>query len=97
MSASRKPLGTLRRVILPTAVSAVSIAAVAGLTVVALNTTEADCLGSLPLRVVVTPAAYDVVNTVAQNYQATRPAAEGRCVQVQVQARAASDVARANR
>ena len=68
--------------------------AAAGVTVVALRATSgADCQGALPLKVAVTPAALEVVNAAAEDYQRTQPVVNGRCVQVQVESRNAADVA----
>ncbi|MFD4673817.1 substrate-binding and VWA domain-containing protein [Lentzea sp. NPDC058450] len=70
------------------------VVAAAGVTVVALRVTSgADCSGALPLKVAVTPAALDVVNAAAQDYQRSQPVVNGRCVQVQVESRNAADVA----
>lgn len=70
------------------------VVAAAGVTVVALRVTSgADCSGALPLKVAVTPAALDVVNAAAQEYQRSQPVVNGRCVQVQVESRNAADVA----
>jgi hypothetical protein len=70
------------------------VVAAAGVTVVAIRATSgADCSGALPLKVAVTPAALDVVNAAAQDYQRSQPVANGRCVQIQVESRNAADVA----
>ncbi|MEU7475178.1 substrate-binding domain-containing protein [Lentzea sp. NPDC042327] len=70
------------------------VIAAAGVTVVALRVTSGpDCAGALPLKIAVTPAALDVVNAAAQDYQRSQPVVNGRCVQVQVESRNAADVA----
>ncbi|ANZ36777.1 VWA domain-containing protein [Lentzea guizhouensis] len=93
MSARHTSPGLFRRVALPVA-ALLGVIAAAGVTVVALRVTSgADCSGALPLKVAVTPAALDVVNAAAQEYQRSQPVVNGRCVQVQVESRNAADVA----
>lgn len=93
MTARHTPPGLFRRVALP-AGALLGVIAAAGVTVVALRATSgADCQGALPLKVAVTPAALDVVNAAAEDYQRTQPVVNGRCVQVQVESRNAADVA----
>ncbi|GLZ32931.1 hypothetical protein Lesp02_51190 [Lentzea sp. NBRC 105346] len=93
MTARHTPPGLFRRVALP-AGALLGVIAAAGVTVVALRATSgADCQGALPLKVAVTPAALEVVNAAAEDYQRTQPVVNGRCVQVQVESRNAADVA----
>ncbi|MFI6102526.1 substrate-binding domain-containing protein [Lentzea sp. NPDC051213] len=93
MSARHTSPGLFRRVALPVG-ALLGVVAAAGVTVVALRVTSgADCSGALPLKVAVTPAALDVVNAAAQEYQRSQPVVNGRCVQVQVESRNAADVA----
>ncbi len=93
MSARHTSPGLFRRVALPVG-ALLGVIAAAGVTVVALRVTSgADCSGALPLKVAVTPAALDVVNAAAQDYQRSQPVVNGRCVQVQVESRNAADVA----
>jgi len=93
MSARHTSPGLFRRVALPVG-ALLGVVAAAGVTVVALRVTSgADCSGALPLKVAVTPAALDVVNAAAQDYQRSQPVVNGRCVQVQVESRNAADVA----
>ncbi|GAA3892061.1 substrate-binding and VWA domain-containing protein [Saccharothrix violaceirubra] len=83
----------VRRVVLPL-VALVGIVAAAGVTVVALRLTDGeDCTGTLSLKVAVAPGAEGVVRGAAEDYQADQPVVEHRCVQVQVEARSAPDVA----
>ncbi|MEU5693475.1 substrate-binding and VWA domain-containing protein [Actinosynnema sp. NPDC020468] len=94
MSARHHAPGRLRRVALPIG-ALVGVVAAAGVTVVALRSTSGpDCAGTLPLKVAVAPAVEDVVKGVAEDYEATQPIVAGRCVQVQVEARSAADVAK---
>ncbi|GGM98372.1 hypothetical protein GCM10011609_40510 [Lentzea pudingi] len=93
MSARHTSPGLFRRVAIPLG-ALLGVVAAAGVTVVALRVTSgADCSGALPLKVAVTPAALDVVNAAAQDYQRSQPVVRGRCVQVQVESRNAADVA----
>jgi Ca-activated chloride channel homolog len=93
MTARHTPPGLFRRVALP-AGALLGVIAAAGVTVVALRATSGpDCQGALPLKVAVTPAALEVVNQAAEDYQRTQPVVNGRCVQVQVESRNAADVA----
>ncbi|MFI9008973.1 substrate-binding domain-containing protein [Actinosynnema sp. NPDC053489] len=92
---ARHPAGRrrLRRALLPVG-ALVGVLAAAGVTVVALRATGGpECRGTLPLKVAVTPAVEGVVRGAADDYQATQPVVDGRCVQVQVEARGAADVA----
>ncbi|NUT51570.1 MAG: VWA domain-containing protein [Saccharothrix sp.] len=85
--------GRLRRVLLPLG-ALVGVIAAAGVTVVALRATSGpECKGTLPLKVEVAPAVEEVVRGAADDYQATQPMVHDKCVQVQVEARAAADVA----
>ncbi|MCE6999567.1 substrate-binding and VWA domain-containing protein [Saccharothrix sp. S26] len=85
--------GRLRRVLLPVG-ALIGVIAAAGVTVVALRATSGpECRGTLPLKIAVTPAIEEVVRGAADDYQATQPVVDGRCVQVQVEARGAADVA----
>ncbi|WP_199443953.1 substrate-binding and VWA domain-containing protein [Umezawaea beigongshangensis] len=93
MSPSHQPTGFLKRVALPVG-ALLGVVAAAGVTVVALRaTTGPDCRGTLPLKIAVAPAAEDVVRRAADEYEAAQPTVDGRCVQVQIEARNAADVA----
>ncbi|MGW4111600.1 substrate-binding and VWA domain-containing protein [Actinosynnema sp. NPDC004786] len=93
MSARNPERGRLRRAVLPVG-ALLGVVAAAGITVVALRATSGpECRGTLPLKVAVTPAVEEVVRGAADDYQADRPMVDGRCVQVQVEARGAADVA----
>ncbi|MBY8851279.1 substrate-binding domain-containing protein, partial [Saccharothrix sp. MB29] len=71
------------------------VVAAAGVTVVALRATGGpECDGTLPLKIVVTPAVEEVVRGAADDYQAAQPVVDGKCVQVQVEARGAADVSK---
>ncbi|MFD1151127.1 substrate-binding and VWA domain-containing protein [Saccharothrix hoggarensis] len=84
--------GRLRRVALPLG-ALLGVVAAAGVAVVALRATSGpECQGTLPLKIAVTPAIADVVRGAADDYQATQPVVDGKCVQVQVEARGAADV-----
>jgi Ca-activated chloride channel homolog len=85
--------GRLRRVLLPVG-ALIGVIAAAGVTVVALRATSGpECKGTLPLKIAVTPAIEEVVRGAADDYQTTQPMVDGKCVQVQVEARGAADVA----
>ena len=85
--------GRLRRVLLPVG-ALIGVIAAAGVTVVALRATSGpECEGTLPLKIAVTPAIEEVVRGAADDYQAAQPMVDGKCVQVQVEARGAADVA----
>ncbi|MFD0199777.1 MULTISPECIES: substrate-binding and VWA domain-containing protein [Saccharothrix] len=85
--------GRFRRVLLPVG-ALIGVIAAAGVTVVALRATSGpECRGTLPLKIAVTPAIEEVVRGAADDYQATQPMADEKCVQVQVEARGAADVA----
>lgn len=93
MSARNPERGRLRRVVLPVG-ALLGVVAAAGITVVALRATSGpECRGTLPLKVAVTPSVEEVVRGAADDYQADRPVVDGKCVQVQVEARSAADVA----
>jgi Mg-chelatase subunit ChlD len=93
MSPRHQPNGFVKRVALPLG-ALLGVVAAAGVTVVALRaTTGPDCRGTLPLKVAVAPAAEDVVRRAADEYEAAQPTVDGRCVQVQIEARNAADVA----
>ncbi|WP_158848173.1 substrate-binding and VWA domain-containing protein [Saccharothrix deserti] len=84
--------GRLRRVILPVG-ALLGVIAAAGVTVVALRATSGpECKGTLPLKIAVTPAIEEVVRGAADDYQTSQPIVDGKCVQVQVEARGAADV-----
>ncbi|ONI81845.1 VWA domain-containing protein [Saccharothrix sp. ALI-22-I] len=84
--------GRLRRVILPVG-ALLGVLAAAGVTVVALRATSGpECKGTLPLKIAVTPAIEEVVRGAADDYQANQTIVDGKCVQVQVEARGAADV-----
>lgn len=95
MSARNKATpGRLRRVALPVG-ALLGVVAAAGVAVVALRVTSGpECRGTLPLTVAVTPAVEQVVRGAADDYLATQPVVDGKCVQVQVEARGAADVAK---
>ncbi|MDQ2583354.1 substrate-binding and VWA domain-containing protein [Saccharothrix yanglingensis] len=95
MSARTQPRrGSARRVLLPLG-ALLGVVAAAGVTVVALRAAGGpECDGTLPLKVVVTPAVEEVVRGAADDYQATQPVVDGKCVQVQVEARGAADVSK---
>ncbi|WP_367133181.1 substrate-binding and VWA domain-containing protein [Saccharothrix sp. HUAS TT1] len=85
--------GRLRRALLPVG-ALLGVVAAAGVTVVALRATSGpECQGTLPLKIAVTQAVEDVVRGAADDHQATQPMVDGKCVQVQVEARGAADVA----
>lgn len=85
--------GRVRRVLLPVG-ALIGVVAAAGITVVALRATSGpECKGTLPLKIAVTPAIEEVVRGAADDYQTTQPMVDGKCVQVQVEARGAADVA----
>ncbi|MFC6088064.1 substrate-binding domain-containing protein [Saccharothrix lopnurensis] len=91
---NRATPGRLRRVALPVG-ALLGVVAAAGVAVVAIRVTGGpECRGTLPLKVAVTPAVEQVVRGAADDYLATRPVVDGRCVQVQVEARGAADVAK---
>ncbi|AXX27657.1 VWA domain-containing protein [Actinosynnema pretiosum subsp. pretiosum] len=93
MSARSERPGRARRIALPLG-ALVGVLAAGATAVVALKATSGpDCTGTLPLKVATTPAAEAVVRGAADDYQATQPVVDGRCVQVQVEARTAADVA----
>jgi len=90
---TERPTGRARRIALPIG-ALLGVVAAAGATAVALRATSGpDCAGALPLKVAVTPAVEEVVRAAADDYQAGRPVADGRCVQLQVEPRSAADVA----
>ncbi|GAB3000483.1 substrate-binding and VWA domain-containing protein [Saccharothrix stipae] len=85
--------GRFRRVLLPVG-ALLGVIAAAGVTVVALRATSGpECRGTLPLKIAVTPAIEEVVRGAADDYQTTQPMVDDKCVQVQVEARGAADVA----
>jgi hypothetical protein len=93
MPRNRANPGRLRRVALPLG-ALLGVVAAAGVAVVALRATGGpECRGTLPLKVAVTPAVEEVVRGAADDYLATQPVVDGKCVQVQVEARGAADVA----
>jgi hypothetical protein len=93
MSSRNQPPGLLRRVALPVG-ALIGVIAAVGVTVVALRATSSpDCLGSLPVKIAVTPAVEEVVRQTAAEYQAEQPIVDGKCVQVQVESRVGADVA----
>ncbi|WP_309110364.1 substrate-binding and VWA domain-containing protein [Saccharothrix sp.] len=82
----------VRRIALPLG-ALLGVIAAGGVTVVAIQATSGpECKGTLPLKVAVTPAAEEVVRGAADDYQAGQPVVEGKCVQVQIEARGAADV-----
>ncbi|WP_433267553.1 substrate-binding domain-containing protein [Actinosynnema sp. CS-041913] len=89
---TERPPGRARRIALPIG-ALVGVLAAGGVTVVALQATSGpECKGTLPLKVAVTPAAEEVVRGAADDYQAGQPIVDGKCVQVQIEARGAADV-----
>ncbi len=89
---TERPPGRARRIALPIG-ALIGVLAAGGITVVALKAGDGpDCRGTLPLKVAVTPAAEPVVRGAADDYLARQPVVNGRCVQVQVEARGAADV-----
>ncbi|GAA1264357.1 substrate-binding and VWA domain-containing protein [Saccharothrix xinjiangensis] len=91
---NRATPGRLRRVALPVG-ALLGVVAAAGAAVVAIQATSGpECRGTLPLKVAVTPAVEEVVRGAADDYLATQPVVDGKCVQVQVEARGAADVAK---
>ncbi|KAA2262305.1 VWA domain-containing protein [Solihabitans fulvus] len=84
----------LRRVLLPIGALVGVVAAVA-VTIVALKATSGrTCTGLLSLQVVVAPSTEGVVRQAADTFKASQPIVDGKCVQVQVNARSSADVAR---
>ncbi|MFD7652739.1 substrate-binding domain-containing protein [Actinosynnema sp. NPDC059797] len=91
---NRTAPGRFRRVALPVG-ALIGVVAAAGVAVVAIRATSGpECRGTLPLKVAVTPAVEEVVRGAADDYLATQPVVDGKCVQVQVEARGAADVAK---
>ncbi|QFZ16334.1 substrate-binding and VWA domain-containing protein [Saccharothrix syringae] len=91
-SRNQAPTGRLRRIALPVG-ALLGVVAAAGVAVVAIRATSGpDCRGTLPLKVAVVPAVEEVVRGAADDYQATQPVVDGKCVQVEIEARAAADV-----
>jgi Ca-activated chloride channel family protein len=93
MSPRHQTSGLLKRVAVPVS-ALVGVIAVVGVTVVALRATAGpDCSGTLQLKIATAPATEEVVRRAADDYQGTRPMVGGKCVQVQVESRAAADMA----
>ncbi|MEV0677325.1 substrate-binding and VWA domain-containing protein [Actinosynnema sp. NPDC050436] len=89
---TERPTGRARRTALPIG-ALIGVVAAAAATVVAVRAADGpDCRGTLPLKVAVTPSVEEVVRGAADDYQADQPVVDGKCVQVQVEARGAADV-----
>ncbi|SDN34038.1 substrate-binding domain-containing protein [Allokutzneria albata] len=82
----------MKRVALPLGVL-LGVAAAAATTVVALRGWGGTCTGELPVNLAVTANMERPVRAVVEEFQADKPAVDGRCVRVKVAVKAASAVA----
>jgi hypothetical protein len=71
----------------------VALVAIAAVTVRIVSADAAGCSGGIPVKVVVTPELTEAAQTVAARWSTNKPAVEGRCVNVEVVAKPAADVA----